>query len=82
LVWAHAHPALLQWSDNIRLLETLASCGLISEAQSSLLCDAYRGFRARAHRLTLQLQPAVVAQEEFGEPRAAVRALWQRLMVE
>ncbi|MCW8917878.1 MAG: bifunctional [glutamate--ammonia ligase]-adenylyl-L-tyrosine phosphorylase/[glutamate--ammonia-ligase] adenylyltransferase [Gammaproteobacteria bacterium] len=82
LAWAHAHPALLHWSDNIRLLETLAQCGLISEAQSNLLCDAYRAFRARAHRLTLQLQPALVAEEEFCELRAGVCALWQRLMVE
>jgi glutamate-ammonia-ligase adenylyltransferase len=82
LAWAHAHPQLLQWSDNIRLLETLARCGLISDAECALLCDAYRAYRARAHRLTLQQQPTVVEDSEFCELRAGVSALWQRMMAD
>ncbi|MEN8170433.1 MAG: bifunctional [glutamate--ammonia ligase]-adenylyl-L-tyrosine phosphorylase/[glutamate--ammonia-ligase] adenylyltransferase [Pseudomonadota bacterium] len=82
LAWAHAHPALLQWSDNIRLLESLAQCGLISEAESALLSDAYRSYRARAHRLTLQQQKAVVDESEFRELRDGVTALWQKMMVD
>lgn len=82
LAWAHKHQALLEWSDNIRLLESLAECGIISEEQSSLLCDAYRSFRARAHRLTLQEQKAVVDESEFRELREGVIAIWQKMMVD
>jgi glutamate-ammonia-ligase adenylyltransferase len=82
LAWAHVHPSLLVFSDNIRLLDTLAHCGLISEADRVLLCDAYRAFRARAHRLTLQQQKAVVDEGEFAELRKGVTALWQMMMID
>jgi glutamate-ammonia-ligase adenylyltransferase len=82
LAWAHAHPALLEWSDNIRLLESLAKCGIISEEECSLLSDAYRSFRARAHRLTLQELKAVVDESEFRELREGVIAIWQKMMVD
>ncbi len=82
LAWAHDYPALLKWSDNIRLLESLAQCGIISETERSLLSDAYRSYRARAHRLTLQQQKAVVDEGEFRELREGVTALWQKMMID
>lgn len=80
LGWAHTHPELLRWSDNIRLLETMSSCEIITRDEAELLADAYRQYRACAHRVSLQQQPAVVSGEEFNEVRKGVIQVWQRLM--
>ncbi len=80
LAWAHDHPALLAWSDNIRLLETLDREGLLPSADAALLADAYRAFRAAGHRCALQDRPAQVDTVEFADLREGVSAIWQRLM--
>jgi glutamate-ammonia-ligase adenylyltransferase len=80
LGWANGHPELLRWSDNIRLLETMSSCEIITRDEAELLADAYRHYRACAHRLSLQQQPAVVNGEEFNKIREGVIQVWQRLM--
>jgi glutamate-ammonia-ligase adenylyltransferase len=80
LAWAHEHPRLLQYSDNIRLLERFALCGLMSGEDSASLCDAYRAYRRRAHHLTLQELPAVVAEGEFVAERDTVLRLWRELL--
>jgi len=80
LAWAHDHSRLLQYSDNIRLLERFAECGLMAEADTTLLCDAFRAYRRRAHHLTLQEQSAVVDEAEFEAEREGVMRLWRALM--
>jgi len=82
LAWAHEHPRLLQYSDNIRLLERFAECGLMAEADTAMLCDAFRAYRRRAHHLTLQEQKAVVDAAEFVAEREGVMRLWRSLMEE
>ncbi|MCB1734758.1 MAG: bifunctional [glutamate--ammonia ligase]-adenylyl-L-tyrosine phosphorylase/[glutamate--ammonia-ligase] adenylyltransferase [Gammaproteobacteria bacterium] len=77
---ANAHPALTRWTDNIRILETLATEGLMSAEDADLLADAYRAYRARGHRLVLQDKPARVPADEFIEFRSAVQGLWNQWM--
>jgi [glutamine synthetase] adenylyltransferase / [glutamine synthetase]-adenylyl-L-tyrosine phosphorylase len=81
-VLAHAcdHPPLLDYPDNIRILERLVDTGLLPEEEARFLTDTYRAFRDRIHRLTLQESPAVVDSAEFAEEREAVRAMWRRVM--
>ncbi len=81
-VLAHAcdHPPLLDYPDNIRILERLVECGLLPEADARFLTDTYRAFRDRIHRLTLQESPAVVDAAEFAQEREGVRDLWRRVM--
>ena len=80
LRFAHGHPKLLVWSDNIRLLETLGTEALLTPDAAEFLAEAYRTYRKRVHALTLQEQPAVVAAGEFAELRARVSALWREVM--
>ncbi len=78
---ADAHPELLRWTDNIRLLDTLERAGLLSPADATVLRDSYRVYRARVHRLALQeIEEAVVDAGEYAEPRTAVSALWDRII--
>ncbi|HEY0635001.1 MAG TPA: bifunctional [glutamate--ammonia ligase]-adenylyl-L-tyrosine phosphorylase/[glutamate--ammonia-ligase] adenylyltransferase, partial [Gammaproteobacteria bacterium] len=82
LAWSHDHPALLDWTDNIRLLEGFAAAGLMRREDAQLLSDAYRAFRARVHRLTLQDLPAVVDASLFSDYRQGVQRIWHALMEE
>ena len=80
LAWAADHPELLDFTDNIRILEGFAAAGLMPRADTDVLSEAYQTFRNRIHRLKLQARPAVVAAEEYAELRGQVRRLWARWM--
>jgi len=76
LAFAHQYPALTDWTDNIRLLERLSEAGVMAADDVAFLCDAYRAYRGRLHRLKLQDQPGVVEDTEFAEERAGVQRIW------
>ena len=80
LRYAHHHPVLLQWTDNVRLLETLIECEILTDYQAVTLKDAYLTYRAAVHRLNLQKAPAVVPEKRFQEHRSHVKALWKLIM--
>ena len=74
---AHDHPALCQYTDNIRLLAGLAEQGLLSAEDAAQLSDAYRAYRAEVHHLALQDQAAVVSAESFRPERGIVQRVWR-----
>lgn len=80
LRWAHEYPDFLEWTDNIRLLETAVRVGIMAPADGNDLADAYRAYRQCVHRLTLQEEGAIVPDDRFRAERAAVSRLWNHLM--
>ncbi len=80
LRWAWKHPDLLDWTDNIRLLDSLAKHGILTGDVVQSLADAYRCFRSAAHRLALQERPGLVAQKELIEERNKVKEIWDFVM--
>jgi glutamate-ammonia-ligase adenylyltransferase len=80
LRWAAEFPELTRWTDNIRLLETLARLRLLPGAAADELGAAYKDLRAAYHRSALQAQPASVPDDRLMEIRASVRSLWRKLM--
>ena len=82
LAWAHENSALLEYTDNIRLLESFAEAGLMQKADAEVLADAYRTFRARLHKMALQEQPRLVDAEEYNELSTAVQRIWLDLLEE
>ncbi len=80
LRWAHHYPDLLNWTDNIRLLETLASHEILEGDAAQLLADAYRTFRAIYHRDALREQPGLMPESELAEQRGMVREIWHSMM--
>lgn len=76
LRFAADHPELTSYTDNIRILESLHRCGLISAGTERALADAYRAYRARLHRLALMEAPKLAGEEEFVREREAVAAVW------
>ncbi|MBT3348328.1 MAG: bifunctional [glutamate--ammonia ligase]-adenylyl-L-tyrosine phosphorylase/[glutamate--ammonia-ligase] adenylyltransferase [Thiotrichales bacterium] len=80
LRWAAETPELLQWSDNIRLLEQLAQADIIKSTEAELLINYYQSYRRRAYHLTLQNSAAVVSSDEFINERSKVLEIWDRVM--
>ena len=78
LAHAYAHPSLLQYTDNIRLLAALGEAGLMPEEDVAQLSDAYRHYRCEAHRRALQEQGSTFEVSQFMEQRQQVQAIWQR----
>ena len=80
LAWSYQNKQLAQWTDTVRLLETMSNTGVISEQQAQQLIDSYRIYRSAAHNLQLQNRPAEVLLSEFTEQRKAVQACWQNFL--
>ncbi|MBF7072141.1 bifunctional [glutamate--ammonia ligase]-adenylyl-L-tyrosine phosphorylase/[glutamate--ammonia-ligase] adenylyltransferase [Glaciecola sp. MH2013] len=50
---ANTHPALSTWTDNLRILDTMADEGLLTQAEAESLQKAYLSIRNRLHRESL-----------------------------
>lgn len=79
LAWSHQQPELAQWSDNVRILDTLEQVGLFSAQECSGLKSAYLDYRSAAHQLALQQQKGEAPTEDFSSQRAIVVSKWQML---
>jgi len=79
LAWSHDHPAILRWTDNIRILEELEQAGLMPAADAVLLRELYKAFRSASHRQALQKQAGVIDAAQFAEERREVRRIWGQL---
>ena len=82
LKWAHDYPDIIEWTDNIRLLESLSKHQLLSGEQADDLASAYRAFRAVYHRNALQEEGSLMPDEQLQKARERVRAIWRDLMQE
>lgn len=80
LAWSNAEPALARYSDNVRILDALATSGRLSRADANALTDAYLRERFESHRLALAQQPLQVLAADWLDIRTTVRALWQQLI--
>jgi len=80
LAWSEKHPELTEFTDNMRLLDTLAEQQLLSQEHVDTLKQAYCIFRDRGHKEALQGNKALVAQEELVEIREQVAKIWQVLI--
>jgi glutamate-ammonia-ligase adenylyltransferase len=78
LRWACRHGELTRYTDNARLLETLAELELMPAADAGLLREAYLAYRAAAHRQSLRKEKSVVDAEAFSELREGVIEIWNR----
>ena len=79
LAWSREHPQLLRYTDNIRILDGLEEAALVSSDDVRLLQEAYKAYRAAAHRQALQKQPGVVSGDQFHPERRGVLRIWHAL---
>jgi glutamate-ammonia-ligase adenylyltransferase len=77
LLWSFKSPSLCQWTDNIRLLESLHHLGLLDVDHSKQLIDIYQLYRVRGHRLALQQsQSPLIVAASFASERKQIQHLW------
>jgi len=81
LLWAGEHPGLLEWTDNIRLMETLAALDLMAGTTAEKLIQAYRSLRAAYHRNALQEESALISDAALTAERHFVAQTWNELML-
>jgi glutamate-ammonia-ligase adenylyltransferase len=78
LLHAHRYPELTTWTDNVRILGTLANTGILEGETAHLLRGAYLIFRSVLHKLSLQEKPANVAEDKFKDFRKIVSDVWNQ----
>ncbi|MBU6510192.1 MAG: bifunctional [glutamate--ammonia ligase]-adenylyl-L-tyrosine phosphorylase/[glutamate--ammonia-ligase] adenylyltransferase [Gammaproteobacteria bacterium] len=74
---AAVHPALLDWTDNIRNLEGLVVEKVITAETGEFLTETYKAFRQIVHRRTLEGRPARIPPAEAELRRSRIQALWR-----
>jgi glutamate-ammonia-ligase adenylyltransferase len=75
---AGQHPSLVEYPDNVRQLEALATTGLVPAATCAALKDDYLSLRAETHALALSDRGRLVPAEPFADLRSRVRAVWEQ----
>ncbi len=80
LAWAGEHPQLTDWSDVVRILETLQKTELLPAATTAALSEAYISYRSASHQLALQQLSGVVAAEPYVAQRAMVVEQWRTVV--
>lgn len=82
LVLKHAceYPALIKWTDNIRISEELEKVNLLDSEDASYLREAYQVFRLAIHQRALQNESSLVQLSDFEVLRNKVVDIWQQRM--
>ena len=74
-----AHPELLSYPDNVRILEAARAAELLDAEEHDLLTEAYLGLRSALHRFALAQMEQGELPEELAQLQAGVERVWQRL---
>lgn len=78
LAYGSQYPALYEFSDNIRILDAAAACGILPPEQTAALQQAYQDLRGVSHRLTLE--PADLTDlPDLSLALAQVQVRWQQV---
>ncbi len=77
---AHASPDIIVWTDNIRLLESLDTEGIITAQMSEQLQKAYIVMRKAVHRLNLQEKSLQVSQADFKQTTQNIMKIYDQYL--
>jgi glutamate-ammonia-ligase adenylyltransferase len=83
LVLNHAWhcPQLLEFSDNMRLLDVIAAQNILPREAAQKLQQIYIEYRIRLHRLALQKGTSLLAATDYNDERQTVVAIWDSLFL-
>ncbi|WP_417226794.1 bifunctional [glutamate--ammonia ligase]-adenylyl-L-tyrosine phosphorylase/[glutamate--ammonia-ligase] adenylyltransferase [Amphritea sp.] len=76
LAFAHQYPELIEYTDNIRILDAMENTGVMAEEDTQILREAYKDYRSVGHRQVLQGRANSVSANELEEYRQAVTRIW------
>lgn len=79
LAFSAEHPSLLEWTDNIRILESLSKVGCFKGVELEALISAYRELRSALHKNSLAEDNEQSAIEDFTATTSRVEQAWQKV---
>jgi len=80
LQFAHQHPEVIRYTDNIRMLESLLKAHVIEETFGHSLIEIYQKYRDFMHAQALQEVPGLAEDGLFTSERQQINHFWQELM--
>lgn len=81
LAYTAQHGSLIEFTDNIRILDAMEASQVIDAAEAETLREAYKAFRALGHRQTLQDKSNTVSDHDLEDFRDAVTNLWHKYVL-
>ena len=81
LNYAHSHPKMTTWSDNVRILELATHYQIMDSDEAEQLTQAYIDMRNQIHQLALQLLPSTVNSSQFYREKQIVKQNWQKWLM-
>lgn len=82
LAYAADYPELVEWTDNIRILEVLSRVKCFGDVSLEPLESAYRELRSALHRNSLAEDNGRSAIEDFPDTTQQVEGIWRQLFEE
>lgn len=82
LLKGHEYPEVVLWSDNVRIIDALKYCEVISQSWAQQLTEAYLAFRNQAHQKALDGRENMLADDELQEHRNNVICIWKSVFNE
>ncbi len=82
LNYAHQYPDIIEYSDNIRIIEALLEHKILDLASAKMLSDAYCDFRHIIHRQFLHNKTSIVEETLVPDTVKSVRGLWKKVFLE
>lgn len=79
LAWTHQYPQLIEYTDNMTLLDQLKALQLLPVADVEILQAAYLAYRSHIHELALQNTKMVVGINAVSDHASRVNQVWERL---
>jgi len=73
---ADRFPELIQFTDNIRILDAMEKVGVIPAEDAETLREAYKTYRAAGHRQVLQDKSSTITDHDLEGCRSEVRRIW------
>lgn len=80
LRWAAEYPELTRYTDNVRILEQMASFNIITSSESKALTETYLYCRALSHQLALQKEKNIVSLHLIKSYLSIVESVSKKLL--
>lgn len=73
---AERFPELIEFTDNIRILDAMEKVGVIQAEDAETLREAYKTYRAAGHRQVLQDKSSTISDHDLEGCRSEVSRIW------
>ncbi|GGK63666.1 bifunctional [glutamate--ammonia ligase]-adenylyl-L-tyrosine phosphorylase/[glutamate--ammonia-ligase] adenylyltransferase [Amphritea balenae] len=76
LAYSHKFPELIEFTDNIRILDAMEGTGVIPASDAETLREAYKNYRAVGHRQVMQDLSTTISADHLDDCRTEVIRIW------